>query len=46
MMESLISVGDRTITLEELKEKLTNFNGEPLTHTAPSSGLNLFKTTF
>jgi len=46
MVGALVDVGRGTMTLEDLKETLVNFNGTQIRHIAPSSGLILHKVEF
>ena len=46
MVGALVDVGRGTMTLEDLKETLEDFNGTQIRHIAPSSGLILHKVEF
>lgn len=46
MMGALIEIGRGTWTIDDLKESLSNYNGEPLKFVAPSSGLVLHKVNY
>jgi len=46
MVGALVDVGRGTMTLEDLKETLADFNGTQIRHIAPSSGLILHKVEF
>ena len=46
MVGALVDVGRGTMTLEDLKETLADFNGTQTRHIAPSSGLILHKVEF
>lgn len=46
MMGALIDVGSNKISIEELKESLTNFNEDKMKTIVPSSGLILHKVSF
>jgi tRNA pseudouridine38-40 synthase len=46
MMGALEEIGKGTFSIEDLKEALEKFDGQPIKNIAPSSGLNLHKVTF
>jgi len=46
MVGALVDIGRGTMTLEDLKETLVDFNGIQIRHIAPSSGLILHKVEF
>ncbi len=46
MMAALVDVGNGTLSMEDFKNTLVNFNEDPMNHNAPSSGLNLHKVSF
>ncbi|MEQ9230870.1 MAG: tRNA pseudouridine(38-40) synthase TruA [Cyclobacteriaceae bacterium] len=46
MMGALVEVGRGSWSLEDLKESLSNPNGDQIKHVAPSSGLVLYRVEF
>lgn len=46
MMGALIQVGKKEWSIEDLKNALINYEEEPISYNAPSSGLTLYKVTF
>lgn len=46
MMGALVDIGREVWSIENLRQSLIDYNGDPIQHVAPSSGLTLHKVEF